>query len=735
MKKIKTAAVALIAILLLGTAVITAKMEPAPTAAVTQPSLGRLSNGPNLLAARDNLVLAYDTTERMFYIEDIISGKTWQSGATRELFDFEAAGIADTTWERNYRSLFSFVYADIDNSRSSPQPVFSESESAQVIADKIQDGARLTYNFARIGITVVVEVFLQDGRMVARIPADGIIESGSNVILTIDMLPFMGASDRFNEGYILVPVGSGGLVRFDAFLSRADVSPMEFGIYGRKYVWPWDYINNSATELGYYEALLPLYGVRIGNEGYLAVAENGSFDASISITPGSDTLPLTNACFRFTQRYQFEVMLSNLSGGSATFVTKTDQTRIERDCTVSFEFLSGSDATYSGMARHYRSRLLERGILQNASLDGELPLGVEFFMGAQEQRPLGAVYIPMTTYEQAAEIVERLLALGVGRMDVSLNSWAADGYGAYPSSLKPEYDLGGRRGFTEFSSLLAEKSIPLYARVNYVRADGNNGGFSQRNDVVLGGNGIQNSRYDMYILRASAGRRLFNRGLKSFSRLGTGVMFEQVGLYLYHDYDRSGTLFPRSDTAQDMKALLETAANAGLPLAMEGANQYLLPSVSRIYDMPIGNGGYALFDETVPFLSMVLHGAIPYTANPGNLFYNEAMQVLTWVEFGAMPFYQLTHEHPQELKYTDANWLFSGMAEDWTERIAARYTDMKDRLGMLWGRQMLSHSRPAPGVVCSEYDGGHTVYVNYNDRDVTVDGIVIPALDFKVVST
>jgi len=73
------------------------------------------------------------------------------------------------------------------------------------------------------------------------------------------------------------------------------------------------------------------------------------------------------------------------------------------------------------------------------------------------------------------------------------------------------------------------------------------------------------------------------------------------------------------------------------------------------------------------------------------------------------------------------------MAEDWAGRAAETYLEMKDKLAEVWGRQMLSHERPLPGVVRSVYDGGAVVYINYNDMDAWIDGLSVPALDYKVV--
>ena len=46
------------------------------------------------------------------------------------------------------------------------------------------------------------------------------------------------------------------------------------------------------------------------------------------------------------------------------------------------------------------------------------------------------------------------------------------------------------------------------------------------------------------------------------------------------------------------------------------------------------------------------------------------------------------------------------------------------------GQPMLSRRTVAEDTVCVTYQNGTRIYVNYADRDVTVDGLTVPARSF-----
>lgn len=53
---------------------------------------------------------------------------------------------------------------------------------------------------------------------------------------------------------------------------------------------------------------------------------------------------------------------------------------------------------------------------------------------------------------------------------------------------------------------------------------------------------------------------------------------------------------------------------------------------------------------------------------------------------------------------------------------------MEEMLGPVAGAVMLRHDRPAEGVARTVYDNGVTIYVNYTEQAVTVDGVAVPAM-------
>ena len=71
------------------------------------------------------------------------------------------------------------------------------------------------------------------------------------------------------------------------------------------------------------------------------------------------------------------------------------------------------------------------------------------------------------------------------------------------------------------------------------------------------------------------------------------------------------------------------------------------------------DSGYFFTDETIPFYQMVVHGLIPYSGDPQNLFYDPQLQYLKMVEYGYMPYYQFTMNYSDDLKDTYYSDLFS----------------------------------------------------------------------------
>ncbi|MCL2884073.1 MAG: DUF5696 domain-containing protein, partial [Oscillospiraceae bacterium] len=237
-----------------------------------------------------------------------------------------------------------------------------------------------------------------------------------------------------------------------------------------------------------------------------------------------------------------------------------------------------------------------------------------------------------------------------------------------------------------------------------------------------------------YLFSPFAARRNVDTLLSQLSSIpGLGLAIDGAGRYVFNDY-RSDDLSLRDSTEATWAAMFNDVTQNGTPLAVGFGNQYALAGTQRLYDMPTDTSGTSLCDETVPFTQMVVHGSIAYTSTAGNLFFDQQLQKLQWIEFGCEPYYELTYQRASALRYTIYNKLYTSYYGDWIDDAAAVYQEFNTTLAGIWDSQMLSHERVGD-IVTVKYACGKTIEINYGSADATVNGQTVPAMDYIVVNS
>ena len=167
--------------------------------------------------------------------------------------------------------------------------------------------------------------------------------------------------------------------------------------------------------------------------------------------------------------------------------------------------------------------------------------------------------------------------------------------------------------------------------------------------------------------------------------------------------------------------------------AVEGNNLYAALYASQLINLPDSDSGYRMADRSIPFYQIVMHGYKPYTTVAGNTSYDLTEQMLRWAEYGAQPYFILTHERAEELQGTAYDRLFTSEYSLWKDRVVEAYTWYNDTMSAVYGSPIRKHSQPEEGLARVEYENGGIVYVNYLKQDKTCDGVNVPALSVKVV--
>ncbi len=684
------------------------------------------------------LKLFYNEEEDVLRVDDKAAGVSWSSRT-----DWTGYGLEEPNPMQNSftGSMLSLTFTDVVANEGKLTKVYSALEDNTRTVEAMDNGIAVNYDFSLLHIQLTLEITLDDEGLCLRLPQDKITEGERNLLMAVELLPGFASSNNQDTGYILYPDGCGALLKYENAAYRPNgASSVSLGVYGAYGADIEDYFQSTGL-LGNleppqpYTAALPLFGVRKNGNGFLAYVSEGAAQSKINLSPQGNSTPFNTAAFELQYRDTFEMILSSISAGSSADVqkgTKVDKVRMAQDYEVHYTFLAGQDSTYSGMARHYRQYLLDNGLLcQTAS--AEAPLALDLFCGITEDRMLMDHFVKATTFRQSEEILQSLLDKGVTSQQVTLKGWAKGGYTRFTSQWPAEGSLGGSSGLKSLHAFAGENGLSLFVQNTPLLANSADGGFSVRREAVYTANTLPftDEENELYLLHpAAVSERLSTLANKLPE--GIGISSEGIGRTVYANY-REASFSMREGTARQWADALSALKQGGRSVASEYGNQYTLAYSDRLYNVPIETSQTSLSDETVPFYQMVVHGSIPYTANAGNLFYDEDLQKLQWIEFGCLPYYELTYERASVLKYTAYNQLYTSYYGDWVGKAAAVWQEFNTRLAGTWDSAMTEHERLSADVVKVSYESGKTVYINYGSSPAAADGQSIPAMDYVVV--
>lgn len=649
------------------------------------------------------------------------TGNVWSSSMNDEHFDMASV---NAMWSRRMQSLFTVNYTNLDKGLGVivATPLADSGHTAALTP--LEAGVRIAYDLEKVGIRLALDILLTETGFTVHIPWTSIEEYGEFALVSIDMMPFLAAASGETEGYFFYPDGSGALMAFtdDAHMNEKT----------RVY----DVYNN----LLYYEDLLllldesdpvvmlPVFGMKRGENGFIAILEDGAETARISVNSANNIIRANYLFANFQYRRGFSDMRV-----TSRSIMVYDRQMMPTDYTMRVVVLPEGNADYNAMARAYRAYLQANGTLQPRARDTRLAL--DLFMGIKEDGLLFDTYQTLTTFAEAQDMLSALdgdaLAEGLA---VTLRGWTKDGYGTEPAFFPAAGALGGDKGLAALLRHAAERGIDVLLEANFLNATAGARGYSRRNDVVYLGSFAILTVEDLFLLspdQAQAHHEDFMRRASGLEGLA-GISFEALGRAVPYNYNARRPV-TSAQTLSIWQAMLEAAAGVYPLSATGGGSLYVLPYATIVTDIPMQDKDYQFTTQSIPFYQMVVHGSVDYTGRAGNLSPDLEREMLYWVEYGYTPYFELTARSAEALMYTDYQTLFTARFDAWRDRIntvMARLTE--GGYFQVAGAYMLSNETLSPGVKRVLYDNGLAVYVNYNDTPRQADGLEIPALDFLI---
>lgn len=545
-------------------------------------------------------------------------------------------------------------------------------------------------------------------------PGNGVLH-----VLPMEDLPDQGSvelplftAEAGDEGYFVVPYRE--VCFLTRFLSREDE----------------DYTTPSL--------ILPMAGMKKGDQAYLAVFEGMKHDARIRVRVENG---------RYTLSCTYDL----------------DRITLYEAPSVRVYTLEGADATYSGMARLYReiqlqSRnlvpLKERALTHPAvayALDG-MPV-VRIRMG---WKPVPSPVLEQTigtepelfvaaSFQDVERLVDEMKRQDIEKAEIVLVGWNVGGHdGRWPQAFPVEEKMGGEAGLLHLIQHVKKAGYRLVCHTNandaYRIADcwdeekliRNKQGGLCFDSAGWGGGRM----YDMCLMPS---RPIHAKVLDSLKELGTqGFHYVDVLSIVaprtcYHpDHPMNAGMYVEKareilmDTKQRMGGV---ASEGGMDFAADLLDFALYISFNLL------SGAPSIADEPIPLWQLVYHGYVLHNASAEtvNCMVKPAQHRLKALEYGSIP---AVYYYSRFVGGNRQNWMGD------TDMRFSTDQELKNSVRLLKeylkgyepfvSRQLATmerHEQLTDQVYCTTYSDGFRVLVNYGNEPYAVGNAAVPAMD------
>lgn len=553
----------------------------------------------------------------------------------------------------------------------------------------------------------------------------GTIKYGA--LVAISLFPNFGALGDSEDGYVFYPDGSGAIT----YATEKHPAYQHFyleDIYSGDKPNVDEFLVKDAQ--GKTKLLLPVFGVKHGDSAYLGVVSQATEHAAIEYYPSglNANVHRINAYLRCRRT---ATLYKNGQSRGSVYELELFGSAYE----VRYFFLSGDSADYSGMAARYRQFLLDNGALQKSPLaDRRESVALNLIMGVKKRQMLSDRLLPMTTFEQAEEMLQYLHDAGLSDIMLNLQGYSPDGYSrVVGADNRVAGKLGGEKGLKSLTEHARRTNTALFLQSNYASALRGDGKFCDSDYVYDStGNLISDTLRRLFLVKpVSAERFLTQKQLPRFAQWGVGgITFDRIGSFLYDNHGKDPAT--RADTAAAWQSMMKDAKGQLGYAAATAAGAFVFDSADWLAETPSAATGYVFTDEAVPFYQMVVHGYLCYTGKAFNKFYDTQYEKMKALEYGYIPVFDLTYEKTEKLRGTDCFDQFSTCFDDWKETVVSVGKEFS-ALSSVRNQVMRSHERIGEDVVVVTYGDGSRLILNYGKQSTEVFGLQVDAMNYRFI--
>ena len=614
--------------------------------------------------------------------------------------------------------------------------------------DFSEDASRYTVSSGdeKPAFNITLRYTLDGKSLLLNVPFDRIAYRSAYPITQLSLLPYMGAGGTGDEGYMLVPDGSGALIYFNN--GKQNQIAYNNNVYGWDEAMPrpGDAIINDN------KAPFPAFGIQKNGGALLCVIEEGASYAEVRADVSGRNSSWNNVYPRFTMVHG---AIIDISGRSDRAVYLYEKGLPEGEG-ITLRYTPCAQDGYVGMAKEYRSWLMDKYPSLGTRAENGVPIAVEI-PGAvnKTQHRLGIPFdlpLKLTSYKESKGMIDDFAQWGWKNVRIKLTGWFNRSVDhSVPSKIKLIGELGSKKDFRKLLSAAEKNGYAVFPEADflYMRDIKLFDGFNLYRDAARYVNRKRIEKYPYsfvwfgerirwgklsYLARPVYMMSLIDNFTRKAARLGLrNLAFRSMGAKLSGDYHEK-RLVSREASMKMRQEKLAELTDKGTGVLLNTGYAYTVPWAGFITDMAIDDQSFGITDASVPFFPMVLHGLLPYTGPAINLAEDYTKNLLKTVESGAGLYFSFMTEETAVLQETKFRQFYANEYDKWSPDANALYQRFTADFARLYNQAIVKHAIIAEGLTWTEYEDGTVVMVNYGDSAVNYGGVVdINARSYAVV--
>lgn len=623
------------------------------------------------------------------------------------LFDNDSTALFSSLPDFSNSFAASFIVSVSDGKDIHYLDTSIHSAENKAIEFSEKDGAfNVTYRIKKgdISLTLPVSFILRGTVLEASCDFALVEKSEGLTVISLAFLPYFGAV-RYTAGdgglsaledYYVVPDGVGAVMHTAL---EDDNRSAVFSVYSKEY----------------HEYCVPCslgaYGIKREDSALAVTVTEGEENSLIKVFR-------SNADTENINRIYPEFIITPVSGLSGNIKAAESY---KGKITVSYELLSGKNASYIGIATSVRQNLIKNSLLKDSISENEYPLYVRV-TGSVD----GTKTESVTSFQQAENLLNILKSKGINNINMILEGFFRKGLSADSSSkIGVSSAAGGEADLSALLNFSSTQSLRVFAGIDFLTSastlDASKGIFGEKTELIRKNElapYIGDENLKTYYVRPSvlsSGTRNIVSLMKEFPFAGVSILdsSETHGAF----YDNSGDSFGKY--YDEINSCLSAVSSVSSVMLRGSSfntvkNADYLDRVSFSSSLPVTEAY-----RTVPFIPAVLHGSVIYSGDAANTTEFSRLQLLKSAEYGAAISYLWNFSENSD-KYYENNL---SEAVDFYLKAEKDFSDLSSK-------RITDHFIYEDGVFCTEYEGGVRIYVNYNNYSVIIGDVAVMPYDY-----